>query len=139
MKRIEYLEHTADVLILAHGENLAEAMAAAADGMFEIITGHTSSMSGAKTVSIDVVAEDIESLLICFLSELIVRHEVDHVVMADFAVAILPGIHLRATAGVVPFDELRDSGGTHVKGVPYHLLEIHDEPGAASIRVLFDI
>jgi SHS2 domain-containing protein len=139
MKRIEYLEHTADVLILAHGDNLAEAIAAAADGMFEIITGHSASGDTGVPVTIEVDGADIDSLVIRFLSELVVRHEVDRVVMSDFAVEILPDFRLRATARALPFDESRDSEGCHVKGVPYHLLEISDLDGAASVRVLFDI
>jgi SHS2 domain-containing protein len=139
MKQIEYLEHTADVLILAHGDNLAEAIAAAADGMFEIITGHSSSGATGEPVTIEVDASDIESLVVRFLSELVVRHEIDRVVMSDFAVEMSPGFQLRATARAVPFDESQDSEGSHVKGIPYHLLEINDLDGAASVRVLFDI
>ena len=139
MKRIEYLEHTADVLILAHGDDLAEAIAAAADGMFEIIAGHSSNDATGSPVRIEVDASDIESLVVRFLSELVVRHEIDRVVMSDFTVAILPGFHLRATAKAFPFDESRDSEGSQVKGVPYRLLEISDLDGAASVRVLFDI
>ena len=38
MKRFEFLDHTADVILQGHGDTLAEAFAAAADGLFAVIT-----------------------------------------------------------------------------------------------------
>jgi SHS2 domain-containing protein len=140
MKRFEYLEHTADVLIRAYGDNLAEAFAAAADAMFDIITGHRSGTSAGKAVLVEVEANDEEALLVRFLSELIVRHEVDRVIMSDFSVEIFAGYRLKASAHAEKFVDATHAGGTHIKGVPYHLLEIRKEPsGTASVRVLFDI
>lgn len=140
MKRFEYLEHTADVLIRAHGDSSAEAYAAAAEAMFDIISGHAI-LSPQGQIQVEIEGLDLESLLVRFLSELIVRHEVDRIILGNFLVTRLSGRHLVASADWEPFSDEKHGGGIHVKGVPYHLLEINPEgpSGPASIQVLFDI
>jgi SHS2 domain-containing protein len=140
MKRFEYREHTADLLIRAYGENLSEAFAAAADALFEIVAGTEKTLASAKSLEIRIQGIDNESLLVRFLSALIARHEIDRVVMRNFTVTLEPGYWLQATARIEPFVDAHHGGGTHIKGVPYHLLEIAEEPdGSASVQVLFDI
>ncbi len=140
MKRYESLEHTADMLIRAYGDSLAEAYAASADALFDIITGHAV-ITPETSTSFEIEGMDAESLLVRFLSELIVRHEVDRVVMGNFEVNLLSGRKLTAVADVEAFSEQRHAGGMHVKAVAYHLLEISGESplGQSSVQVLFDI
>lgn len=128
------------MLIRAYGDTLSEAYAASADALFGIITGHAV-LSPRSSVAFEIEGLDAESLLVRFLSELIVRHEVDRVVMGNFEVHLLSERHLKAVADVEPFSEALHSGGLHVKAVAYHLLQISGDPhdGPASVQVLFDI
>jgi len=140
MKRIEWLDHTADVLLRAYGDTLEEAFAGAADAMFSIITD-LSRIEWRETIEIEAESIDREGLLVSFLSELILRHETERLVLKDFEVRFDVGNHLTATAHGEPFDDNRHEAGMHVKAVSYHMIEVvdvHDnEP--AHVQIVFDV
>jgi len=140
VKRFEFVEHTADIAIKAYGNDLAEAYAASADAMFEIITDGAP-ITHSDEFRVRVQSDTRESLLVRFLSELIVIHEVNRVVLSDFEVKLSGEFSLEATARGEPFDSERHAQGQHVKGVSYHMLEIHDGGPASEsfVRVLFDV
>jgi len=48
MKKYEFIEHTADICIKAHGDTLEEAFASDADAMFDIITARSKITSEQK-------------------------------------------------------------------------------------------
>ena len=140
MKRFEYIDHTADIAIKAYGFDLAEAFAAAAEGLMAVITGEAE-LSGGEPDSFEYESIDQPGLLVGMLSELIVRHEVEGVVMSEFDVELLDGAKLRCSYRKQPFDKSQHGEGIHVKGVAYHMLEMH-EGGAGEpshVQVLFDI
>jgi len=141
MKRFELIEHTADIAIRAYGEDLPEAFAAAAEAMFSIITGEAE-ITPDVSVTIEVESVDREGVLVGFLSELLVKFEVDRMVLTDFRVTFLDHQHLRSSALGERFDENRHGLGHQVKGVSYHMMEIVDRGrsgGQSHVQVLFDI
>ncbi|MCB2230106.1 archease [bacterium] len=140
LRRFEFLEHTADIIVKAYGATLDEAFAAAAEGMFAVITGEAEIVASRREV-IEVESIDREGLLVAFLSELIVRHESESVVLGDVDVTLLDKTHLRAEIGIAPFDASRHGEGVQVKGVSYHMMEIVEPSDSepASVQVLFDI
>ena len=140
MKRFEYIDHTADIAIKAYGSDLAEAFAAAAEGLMAVITGEVE-LNGNEPDSFEFESIDRPGLLVGMLSELIVRHEVEGVVMSEFDVDLLNDTRLRCSYRKQPFDRSQHGEGIHVKGVAYHMLEIHDgETNDSSyVQVLFDI
>jgi len=140
MKPYEFIEHTADVIVKAYGRTLEEAFAHAALGMFDIITTGAAVRS-EREISFEVSSIDREGLLVRFLSELIVLHEVEPFVAAAITVTFGEGYSLKAVARGERFDVERHGGGTPVKGVSYHLMEISaGNPGApCHVQVLFDI
>ena len=70
MERFQLIEHTADTGLIAYGNNLAEAFANAAYGLFSIIT-ELNKVRGMKSQPVAVSAEDVESLLFEWLNTLI--------------------------------------------------------------------
>jgi SHS2 domain-containing protein len=140
MKHYEQIEHTADLAIRAYGDTVDEAFAAAADAMFDIIT-ERAPIESREHVAFEVESDDRESLLVAFLSKLILSTEVDHWVLHDFAVTLQGDRKLHASASGERFDPARHGGGLQIKGVSYHMLEIaNPQPGSpASVQVLFDI
>lgn len=140
MKHFEFIEHTADIAIRAFGASLDEAFASVADAMFEVITD-SAEIRRVNERSVTVDSDTVESLLVNFLSELIVLHEVDRVVLTDFTVRISGEYQLTATAWCEPFDASRHAQGHHVKGVSYHMMEVHDGQGRneSYVQVLFDV
>ncbi len=139
-RRYEFKEHTADIIAQAHGDTLEDAFASAAHAMFDLLTDG-SEISGNDAVEFEVESIDLDGLLVGFLSELIVLHEADALVFHDFKVEFIDDKRLKATALGEPFDLSKHGGGTQVKGISYHLLEIQrgDAGGPVSIQVLFDI
>ena len=139
-RRFDYIDHTADIIIKAYGDTLAEAFAAAAEGMFAVITDEAEIQPNQRE-TIEIESIDREGLLVNFLSELIVLHEAQNVVIGQIAVELLSDTRLRADLGIEPFDDDRHAGGSQVKGVSYHMLEIEDAAGdqPAGIQVLLDI
>jgi SHS2 domain-containing protein len=138
--RYEWIEHTADVAVRARDKSLADAFAASAEAMFDLITGGAS-IKGRKPLSIKVKAIDQEGLLVGFLSELVRIFDTDQVVMSDFEVNIEGPERLSARCKSEPFDENRHGEGLAVKGVSYHMLEIttDSDSGATEVQVLFDV
>ncbi len=141
MKRHELIEHTADIAIKAYGDDLPDAFAAAGEALFAIITGEAS-ITPVTKVTVEIESIDIEGLLVGFLSELLVKFEVDQMVLSEFEVNLVSETRLTATARGERFDEQRHGHGHHVKGVSYHMMEIVEVPnndGECYVQVLFDI
>jgi SHS2 domain-containing protein len=70
MKRYEFIEHTADVGLVAYGENMAGAFANAAYGMFSIIA-ELDTVQEAESRRVEISEEDLEALLFEWLNSLI--------------------------------------------------------------------
>ncbi len=140
MKRYELIDHTADIAIKAYGATLEEAFAVAAGAMFEIITDEAT-ITPMRRIELEVESDDRESLLVAFLSELIVKHEVEGLVLNHFVVTFVGEKRLKASAWGENFDDAKHGGGTHVKGVSYHMMEINDGKGETPchVQVLFDV
>lgn len=140
MKRYEFIDHTADVAVKAYGDSLEEAFASAAEAMFDVITG-SAAIEAARKIEFGVESIDPEGLLVMFLSQLIVIHEVEGLVLTDFAVSFAGEHKLQATGRGEKFDRQKHGGGIQVKGVSYHMMEI-SRPGEGRpcfVQVLFDI
>jgi len=139
-KKYEFVDHTADIAVRAHGCDLDEAFANAATAMFDIITDGAS-IDTSTEVTVEIEAIDREGLLVQFLSELILIHEVDRLVFTDFEVSISGTGGLKAVCRGETFSQKKHGGGLHVKGVSYHMMEIFDgtagEP--SYVQVLFDV
>ncbi|MDH4156136.1 MAG: archease [candidate division Zixibacteria bacterium] len=140
MRHYEFVDHTADIAIKAFGESLAEAFAVAAEAMFDIITDK-SPVDGHEEVQIEVEADDLEGLLVVFLSRLIFVHEVDRLVLKDFRVELSGHWRLQATGRGEKFVSSKHGHGNHVKGVSYHMIEVFDgrEKKPSHVQVLFDV
>jgi len=140
MKFFEFLEHTADTIVKGYGDTFEEALAAVAEGLFAVITD-IDKIGPQQEITIEADSIDREGLVVSFLSELIVRHEVDGIVATDFGVTMTGENALKAVAHGEEFDEERHEHGMHVKAVSYHMLEIHEgvdeEPW--SVQVLLDV
>ena len=140
MKPYEFIDHTADIIARAHGSTLPEAFAAVARAMFDVITGGAD-IGADRQFEIEVESIDREGLLVGFLSDLIVVHETENVVLSEFEVELIDLTHLRAVVRGTLFDPERHGEGTPVKGISYHMMEISEDSTdhAWTVQVLFDI
>lgn len=133
--RFEEIDHTADVGIRAFGKTASEIFESAAAGMFALIAD----LRGVKPVGeeeIRLAAEDLPSLLVAWLSELLFLHETQNLLFSTFEVRI-QGTTLDATARGEAIDKKRHELKLAVKAVTYHRLSVDLEKGVA--EVIFDV
>lgn len=124
--------------IKAVGEDLEGAFEETAEGMFSIITD-LSLVEEKEEYEFEVEEEDIESLLVQFLSELIYLHEIHNVVFKTVKVNIDESEEkklLKAKAIGEEIDLEKHDMDTAVKAVSYHELSI-DLKG--EIKIILDI
>jgi SHS2 domain-containing protein len=135
MMRYEVLEHTADLMVRAHGRTLKECFENAAFAMMDQIVD-ASAARPLEQVDIEVEGENHEDLLYNFLSEVLFIFDAQRMVLGKFEVTLLPG-RLRCRAWGEPFDRERHEPKQEIKAVTYHELRVDEE--APSITVLFDV
>jgi SHS2 domain-containing protein len=133
--KYEVLEHTADVGLKAYGGTLEEIFENAAVGMFDLMTD-VSLVRPTGEVAVQVQSQDIESLMVDWLTELIYVHEMQNVFLSQFDVSI-DGLSLTGTARGEPVDASRHPLEMLIKAVTYHMIEVKPEEGYAVI--IFDI
>ena len=134
----EFLEHTADVGVIAHGQTLAEAFVHAAEGMFSVMV-NLKGVREEEERSLAVEAHDWPSLLVAWLSELVYFSDVDGLVFKRFEIREMEPYSLRATAYGERIDRQRHELGAGVKAITRHMLEVDEEEDGYRVQVLLDI
>jgi len=132
----EELDHTADVLMRVRGATITEVFSDAGRAMFHVMYGSCEDRGVKRRFALE--AEDLESLLIDYLSELLFITEVENTVFCTFDID-LRGTRLSAVLKGEPFDPARHSAGTIVKGISYFGLEIVKEEEGYVVEIIFDI
>jgi SHS2 domain-containing protein len=139
MNSYEILDHTADIFIKAKGSTLAEAFEHAAVGMFDQIY-QTSDVEPIGEFQVDLQNEDIEQLLVEWLSELLFIYETQKVVFSKFKVNLDQDKNtLISQAYGESFDPEKHVITNEIKAVTYHMLEIGQESDMYFVKVLLDI
>ncbi len=137
IKDFEILEHTADIGIMAYGQDLKETFANAAKGMFSIITDLNRVRADLKR-EIIVEATDIESLLVAWLNELVFLFDTQQFIGKKFEVTELDDKSLKGRIFGEKADMKRHRIKTGIKATTYHRLEIKHN-GLYQARDYFDI
>jgi SHS2 domain-containing protein len=140
--KFEFLEHTADVYIAAHGKNLEEAFENAALAMFEVMTD-TAKVSPNEEDSVEVEAEDEYALLYSWLEALLVKFEVNGMLYSKFKISRLDetaeGFKFKATMWGEKFNAEKHAQKVAVKAVTYHRMEIIKEENKVTLEFILDI
>jgi SHS2 domain-containing protein len=140
--KFEFLEHTADVLIAAHGQNLEEAFENAALAMFEVMTD-TSKINPIQEDTVEVEAEDQYALLYSWLEALLVKFEVNGMLYSKFKISSLEeneeGFKLKANIWGEKFNAEKHPQKVGVKAVTYHRMEIIKQHDKATVEFILDI
>jgi len=138
MKNYELIDHTADVAIKAYGKTLSEAFENAAKGMFDIITNN-SEIENIGQYDIQLQADNLEQLLVDWLSELLFLNSANNIVFGFFKVELdEKNSKLSAKVFGEKFDISKHKIGTEIKAVTYHMLEVNKKK-PIFVQVLFDI
>jgi protein archease len=140
--KFEFLEHTADVYIAAHGATMEEAFGNAALATFEVMT-ETEKIAPTKKEAIEVEAEDEYALLYSWLETLLIKFDVEGMIYSKFEVHGIKenkeGFKLKATVYGEKFEAQKHPQKTGVKAVTYHQMEFIKERERVTLMFLLDI
>ena len=136
-KNFEFIDHTADVGIIAYGTTISQAFANAARALFSLIT----ELDAVREVlyrDIELTASDEESLLVEWLNELIYLFDTENIIFKRFEITVLSDARLKARGYGEKVDSLRHKLKTGVKAATYHMLKVSRGNGYR-VQVIFDI
>ena len=132
------LDHTADVGLEARGGDLAELFSNAARGMFAVMAS-PDTVRPDKELSVKVCADNLENLLVNWLSELLYLSASKGMLFSRFDIAQIDREQVVGKALGEPIDQARHELYSEIKAVTYHDLEVKKLDGDWMARVLFDI
>jgi SHS2 domain-containing protein len=140
--KFEFLEHTADVLIAAHGQTLEQAFENAALAMFEVMT-NTTKVDTVQEETVEVEAEDEYALLYSWLEALLVKFEIKGMLFSKFKIDRIQdtpdGYKLQASVWGEKFNAEKHPQKVAVKAVTYHRMEIIKEHDKITLEFILDI
>jgi SHS2 domain-containing protein len=132
----EEISHTADIKIRARAPTIEALFSETFKAMMQIQYGTNRTSELLRRIEIE--SSDIESLITDFLSEVLFISEVERLVFSDASIKI-NGFSLTADLMGEPFDPLRHSGGSEVKGISYSGLEITRDANGYMLDIIFDV
>jgi SHS2 domain-containing protein len=138
MKKYELLNHTADIGIIAYGRTKEEAFASTAEAMFDLITP-IEDIQERTRFDVEVDAEDLESLLVTWLNELLYIFEVKGLIFKRFEVTLIGNGQLISHCYGEKYDSKKHVIQRYIKAVTYNLLKIESQGDKWYIQVVFDI
>jgi len=129
------LDHTADVMVEAFGDDLEDCFANAAFALTDQILD-ASAVSPREERVIEVEGHDHESMLYNFLSELLFIFDVTGMVFSRFEVRF-DDLKVVCHAWGEIFDPQRHDPKKEIKAITYHMMLV--DPSVPLVRVVFDI
>jgi SHS2 domain-containing protein len=140
--KFEFLEHTADAYLAAHGKTMEEAFENAALAMFEVMTD-TDKVSPDIEDSVEVEAEDSFALLYNWLEALLVKFETKNILYSKFKISNMEetseGFRIKATVWGEQFNAKKHTQKVGVKAVTYHRMEIIKDLDEVTLEFILDI
>lgn len=136
MKKYEILEHTADLRIKAQGKNLKELFSNIAYGLCEKMLGKDLSSLKSKDLRLtEAHGNNLESVLVNFLNEIIFQADINKEIYTDFQIEKLSDTHIKATAKSTKVSEKR----LEIKAATFYQLKIKKKNKKFEAVVTFDI
>ena len=140
--KFEFLEHTADVYIRAHGTTMEEAYENAALAMFEVMTD-TDKITPMQEETLEVEAEDQYALLYSWLEALLVKFETENMLYSKFQITNWEetdeNFKIKAKVFGEKFDSQKHPQRVAVKAATYHRMVIIRERDRVILEFILDI
>ncbi|UCG01677.1 MAG: archease [Candidatus Heimdallarchaeota archaeon] len=134
----EYFEHQADIGIRGKGKTLAEAFEQAALAMFEIMV-ETKDLKIDQPQLVEVEGNDLNELLIAWLSELLFLKDVEGKMFSKFTIESIDKNKLVAKIYGEPIDSSRHKLKLEVKAATYTQLFIEKKDNYWIAQCLVDV
>jgi SHS2 domain-containing protein len=140
--RFEFLEHTADVYVRAHGKTMEEAYENAALAMFETMT-ETDKIAQTQQETFYVEAEDQYALLYNWLEALLVKFETEGMLRSKFQITdwkeTADTFKFKANVWGEKFDPKKHPQKVGVKAITYHRMVVIHEIDRVLLEFILDI
>ena len=137
-KHWEMFDHTADAGLAGRGESLCELFEAMAEGLARFICPSPPA-EPRETRRVDVEAEDIEALMVEFLSAVLAVIQAEHMVVGPVRVEEASPRAVRARLLAERYDPRRHELAAEVKAITWHKLQVTCENDTWTARVILDI
>ena len=137
-KDFETIDHTADIGIMAYGDDLKQVFANAARGLFSLIT-ELDTVAVKEKRGIKVTATDREALLVNWLNELIYLFEVKEMLFNRFDITSITDTELTAIGFGEKINLAKHELKTQVKAATYHTLKIEQHEDGWKAQVILDV
>lgn len=132
------LEHPSDIGIEANGQTLKDALEYVARGLVSIIVD-PSTVEPIEQRYIRLAANDLEQLLVKWLSEILYLYDGNDFLVSDVSIEQLSNISLEAILTGDILDERKHVLKLDVKAITYHQLEIEEREDGCRVKVFVDI
>ncbi len=136
-KPFKILDHTADIAIQSRGKTLEDAFSNIALGMFSIISD-VGSIKTKEKFNVVLKSDDIESLAVDWLNELLYLNQTKGLLFSNFDVKSVYDNSISALCFGEHIDKKRHVIKTEIKAATYHDIQINDKK-IKSIKVVFDV
>lgn len=136
----QYLDHEADVGILATADTLEEAFEEGAKAMFNAMV-EVSKVKPLQKVEVTASAETPDSLFVEFLNHLLSKADLEGMAFSMFRVKIKKGKNytLSAEAWGEPLDAKKHKVKTEVKAATYSGLKCWSDSGKHHVQCVLDL
>jgi SHS2 domain-containing protein len=140
--KFEFLEHTADVYVRAHGQTMEEAYENAALSMFETMTD-SGKIAPTQEETVEVEAEDQYALLYNWLEALLVKFETENMLYSKFQISgwkeTTEKFTFKAKVWGEKFNPEKHPQKVAVKAVTYHRMVVIREIDRVILEFILDI
>jgi protein archease len=133
-----WLDHTADIGVVVRARSLEALFEVAAEALTDVITDRAL-IRERSIAAIQLVAPDLEQLLVRWLTELLGRFDIEGALFHRFSVHRVDENGLDAEAYGEPYDPRRHVFRTSVKAVTYHRLSLERTPDGWQATLIFDL
>jgi SHS2 domain-containing protein len=133
MKKYEFLDHPADIKIRSFGKDLPELFINSALGMMEFLYGKVAT-NYIQTEQIEVKANNLESLLVDWLAEILYLSDTNKRAYLDYKI-----IEFSKTKIIADVGSQTATAKDDIKAVTYHELSIIQQPDGWQATVVYDI
>jgi SHS2 domain-containing protein len=136
--RFQRVEHTADEAFRLSSDSLVGLFHAGAAALLEVMTV-PEEVTPLDRRSISLAAEDLESLLVAWLNELIYLFETEGMLFSAFEITIEAGPRLEATARGERHDPGRHPIDAVVKAATFQNVAIREHDERWETDIVFDV
>jgi SHS2 domain-containing protein len=135
VKPYKEIPHTADWALLVWGRTSADLFANAARGMYDLMGGEPESASEPQPRLVTLEANDLESLLVAWLNELLYLTESEGLLFEDFETRLDGQTRLEARLAGRPAAAQKKQ----IKAATFHNLQITRSGNGVEATIVFDV